>query len=205
MSSPVQDILIATQNEGKIREFKGLLSSKYNILLPNEVDANRNARLEVVEDGKTYYENALKKALAFHKAFDLPVLADDSGLEVDALGGGPGVYSARFGGENLSWTERWYALYAALARQKADQWPARFRCVLCQYDGVNPPRFFEGSVEGAIIREPRGAHGFGYDPIFLSTELGKTFAEATEAEKGRVSHRARALTSFLQAPLLDRG
>lgn len=205
MSLSPKEVLIATHNLGKAREFRTLLSSKCRIRLPGEIDASLSARVQVEENGTTYYENALKKAIAFQKAFSLPVLSDDSGLEIDALGGGPGVYSARFGGENISWTERWYALYAALARQRADQWPARFRCVLCYYDGKTPPRFYEGTVEGAIIKEPRGQQGFGYDPIFFSTELGKTFAEAAEDEKSRVSHRARAINAFLHSPSLDRG
>ncbi len=153
---------------------------------------------DVVEDGHTYYENALKKAIAFQKVYGVPVLADDSGLELDPLDGAPGVFSARFGGEKISWPDRWKHMYEKLAPFPRDRWTARFRAVLCYYDGKSVPVFFEGTTEGRIHPGPAGEKGFGYDPIFFSTALGRTFGEAPSADKDRVSHRAVAARKFLE-------
>lgn len=152
----------------------------------------------VLENGETYHENAEKKARAFYKVYRLPVLSDDSGLEVDALGGDPGACSARYGGEKISWEQRWNALYSKLASSPPSAWTARFLCVLCYYDGGKAVRFFEGKTAGVISPRPRGERGFGYDPIFYSPELGKTFGEASFDEKQNVSHRARAVSAFLE-------
>lgn len=181
-------LLLASSNAGKLKEFEGLIGDAFEVVLAPHA-------LEVIEDGETYFENALKKAMAYWAAFKTPVLSDDSGLEVDALGGRPGLYSARYGGEKIGWPERWAHLHGELAG-KAD-WSARFRCVLCHYDGVSVPRFFQATAEGKIVAEPRGGKGFGYDPIFFSSDLGRTFGEATDAEKARVSHRALAAKVFV--------
>lgn len=151
----------------------------------------------MLEDGKTYQENAEKKARAFWEVYRTPVLADDSGLEIDILNGEPGLFSARFGGENLKWNERWDYLYGRLAGF-SQAWNARFRAVLCYFSPTSGVKFFEGVTEGRISSEPRGRNGFGYDPVFYSTELQKTFGEATDAEKANVSHRARASQEFLR-------
>ncbi len=184
-------LLVATSNQGKLKEFSELLKPLFQC---DSLPANI---LAVVEDGRTYRENALKKAQGYFNMFCRPVLSDDSGLEVDVLNGAPGVDSAIYGGDNLSWSSRWDFLYSELGDSLKSKPLARFRCVLCYYDGVNEPQFFEATTEGCISSEPKGGHGFGYDPIFYSTELGKTLGEASPDEKSRISHRARAVQKFL--------
>lgn len=183
-------VLLATENLGKLKEFQELFGERITCL-----SAAGKPPLQIVEDGETYYENALKKAMGFYKAFGVPVLSDDSGLEVDALKGAPGVFSARFGGD-VAWPDRWRLLHQKLAPFPKEAWQARFRCVLCYYDGTKPPVFFEGVAEGRID-EARGEKGFGYDPIFHSADLKKSFGEASAAEKHRYSHRAVAAREFL--------
>lgn len=190
-------VLIATENLGKLKEFQDILQNKVACLTPLDPSLEKKASIHVVEDGQTYFENALKKALGYHQAFRVPVLADDSGLEVEPLGNGPGVFTARFGGVGLSWPERWRFLHGALAPFSQETWRARFRCVLCYYDGVNVPIFFEGTAQGMILPEARGQAGFGYDPVFFSSALRKSFAEASPKEKNQISHRAVAVRSFL--------
>ncbi len=187
------EILLATSNSGKIREMKSLLGSQFICRVPSEFKAKAP---DVEEDGTTYSANAEKKARAFYAVYQIPVLSDDSGLEVDALSGAPGVISARYGGEKISWPERWAYLHRALAPHPVSQWTACFRCVLCYFTGTEPPRFFEGVCEGRILEKPLGAEGFGYDPLFYSTDLQKGFGVATESEKAKVSHRARACAEF---------
>lgn len=184
-------LLLATENQGKLKEFRSFLGVSFHCLSPH-------GKIEIIEDGTTYFENALKKAVGYFTALKVPVLSDDSGLEVDALNGAPGVFSARFGGEGISWPERWGYLHKALSSSPLERWTARFRCVLCYYDGKTVPVFFEGVTEGRIVSEPKGGKGFGYDPIFHSSVLKKTFAEATDEEKSRVSHRAEAIRVFLE-------
>lgn len=206
MTGVSRTIVLATGNAGKAVEFRRLLGDDFRVLTLADVERDVGAAAPAVEEtGESYYENALKKALgyfAFAKRMHadgapFPVLADDSGLELDALGGLPGVYSARFGGEDLSWPARWQHLQDELQNTGTGPWPARFRCVLCYYDGVNPPLFFEGTTEGSVIPAAKGTAGFGYDPIFYSDALGGTFGEATEEKKDGVSHRARALEKFV--------
>lgn len=187
----MKSLLIATSNLGKLKEFKGLLGAQFVCeSLPPETPV-------VVEDGKTYRENALKKAKGYFEMVKKPILSDDSGLEIDILKGAPGVDSAVYGGEGLTWSERWNFLYGELNKAKAINPTARFRCVLCYYDGVNSGQFFEATTEGHISPHPEGNQGFGYDPVFYSSELGKTLGEATAEEKAKVSHRARAVHKFL--------
>lgn len=187
----MKSLLIATSNLGKLKEFKGLLGTQFVCeSLPPETPT-------VLEDGRTYRENALKKAKGYFEIFRKPILSDDSGLEIDILKGAPGVDSAIYGGEGLTWPERWKFLYEELDKAKAIKSTARFRCVLCYYDGANSGQFFEATTEGHISLRPEGNQGFGYDPIFYSLELGKTLGEATVEEKAKVSHRARAVQKFL--------
>jgi XTP/dITP diphosphohydrolase len=187
----LNSLLIATTNAGKLKEFQGLLRGHFQCEpLPAHVVA-------VVEDGKTYQENVLKKAKGYFELFKRPVLADDSGLELDCLNGAPGIDSAHYGGEKLTWKERWNFLFQELASLGISRPKARFRCVLCYYDGVVPPLFFEATTDGYIAQGPLGTEGFGYDPIFYSSDLGKTLGEATPSEKSLVSHRARAVKKFL--------
>lgn len=191
------EVLLASENAGKLKELKELIGSKLVCVTPLDGNISKKHALLVEEDGQTYYENALKKALAYYKSFRLPVLADDSGLEVDPLNGAPGVFTATYGGEKASWPDRWKHLHAALAPFPPDTWRARFRCVLCYYDGTRVPAFFEGTVEGKILPVALGSAGFGYDPVFYSSALKKGFAEASSEEKNQHSHRAVAVRQFL--------
>ena len=184
-------LLIATQNSGKLDEFSALLADIFDI-------TSAISPPHVLENGTTYFENASKKALSYFETCQSPVLSDDSGLEVDVLKGAPGLLSARFGGERLSWSERWNFLYQQLRPYPVSAWSARFCCVLCYYDGNSEPQFFEGVVPGKIAPAPKGEKGFGYDPIFYCSSLGKTFGEASREEKDQVSHRAIAAKSFLR-------
>lgn len=184
-------LLLATRNAGKRAEFERLLGATFAMEpLPREYP-------EPPENGATYFENVLLKALRAHEALGKPVLADDSGLEVDALSGDPGVHTARYGGAGLTYPQRWDFLYAELAPLDESRWTAQFRAVLCYYDGNRPPLFFEGVVRGRVVKPPRGEKGFGYDPIFFCPEIGKTLAEADPVEKHAVSHRGRAARQFL--------
>ncbi len=191
-------LLIATGNAGKLAEFRRGLSSRFHCLSLRDPRFAAIACPHVEEDGATYFENALKKAMAYYRAYQTPVLADDSGLEVVGLGGGPGVLSARFGGESLPWPQRWGLLIESLRSRPEGDWAALFRCVLCYYDGNSVPRFFQGKVTGKIVAQPSGGEGFGYDPIFLCSALGKTFGDASDEEKERVSHRGAAIVAFLR-------
>jgi XTP/dITP diphosphohydrolase len=151
------------------------------------------------ETAATYAGNALLKARAAAAHTRALSLADDSGLEVDALGGGPGVRSARFGGPGLDDAGRCARLLEALAGVPAERRTARFRCVIALVDPDDGEQVVEGTVDGLIVAEPRGAAGFGYDPLFLYPPLGRTFAELAPDEKARVSHRARAIAAARRA------
>ncbi|HEX5042782.1 MAG TPA: XTP/dITP diphosphatase [Candidatus Polarisedimenticolaceae bacterium] len=189
-------LLVATANAGKLREFAQALGRLDVEVVGLEALADVTA---VEETGATFLENATLKAEAFSRRTDLPVLADDSGLEVDALEGRPGVLSARFGGPQLSDAARSKAVLKGLVDVPDAQRTARFQCVLAVARGGRTLATFEGRVEGRILRELRGKNGFGYDPIFLHPESGKTFAEMVPEEKEAVSHRGRALASLGEA------
>lgn len=185
-------ILIATNNKGKVEELQALLKDTgMELITPSEI----NLDLDVIEDGSTYAENATKKAIAFSQASGLISLADDSGLEIDALDGAPGLYSARYGstnGEKLSDAERRKYLLQQL-QAKPRPWIARFHATIAIAIPNGETYLAEGFCEGEVIPEERGTGGFGYDPIFLLRERGKTMAELSMDEKNRLSHRARAV------------
>jgi len=197
-------LVVATQNRGKLDELRALLTPLgLQVLSPQDV-AKRE--IVVVEDGDTFDANAKKKAQTVAGITMMLTVADDSGLEVDALGGAPGVRSARFAGERATDAENNAALLAALDTLDADPsldphtrtselYTARFRCVLALVDPFvrdGEPYLVEGTCEGKITRTPRGSGGFGYDPLFLVDGTDKTMAELTDEEKNRISHRARA-------------
>lgn len=188
----VQKLLIATHNQGKVREYRALLAD-----LPLEVtylDAEGIA-FEAAETGATFAENALQKARAYAEATGLLTWADDSGLEVDALGGAPGVLSARYGApEARTDQDRYRLLLANLAGTPAAERTARFHCVVALVSPSGDVRTADGRCEGRIGFEPRGSHGFGYDPVFLVADTGytQTMAELEPALKNTISHRARA-------------
>jgi XTP/dITP diphosphohydrolase len=185
-------LLLATYNPGKLREMLALLKDlPVELLTPLQV----GLQLEVSEDGNTYAENAGRKGLAFAQASGLLTLADDSGLEVDALHGEPGVYSARYLPlPRASDADRRTYLLQKL-KGLPRPWRANFQCTVALANPDGDVQFTEGTCLGEIIPEERGSDGFGYDPIFLLTESGRTMAELTMEEKNRLSHRARAITA----------
>ncbi|HEX7038758.1 MAG TPA: RdgB/HAM1 family non-canonical purine NTP pyrophosphatase [Trueperaceae bacterium] len=187
-------VVVATTNQGKLREFRDALSRlELDLLGLSDVGIDRLPE----ETGANYEENALLKAGFVALRSGLPTLADDSGLEVDALNGRPGVHSARYGGEGLTDGERMAHLLDELRDVPAKARGATFRCVVVLATPGGEVATFEGEARGELTFGPRGENGFGYDPVFRSVELGKTFAEATLAEKRSVSHRGRALKAFL--------
>lgn len=202
----MKTILLATGNPGKLKEIEALLADapqdwrqRIQLALPQQF----GLELEVVEDGASYAENAAKKALAFCQASGLLTLADDSGLEVDALSGQPGIYSARYSPQPGADDAARRALLLQNLKPYPRPWLARFHStVAIAVPAAVPTRqpqvyYAEGRVEGEIIPEERGSNGFGYDPIFLLPELGRTMAELTLAEKNELSHRARAMKAAI--------
>jgi len=184
----LQMLVIATHNKNKLKEFKEILKD-LNIEIKSLDDFGPIP--EVIEDGETFDDNAYKKALQTAKVLGLPAIADDSGLVVDALNGDPGVYSARYAGENASDEDNLQKLLQNL--QGVENRKAHFQCVLSIAVPSGPALTYEGRCEGIIIDEKRGSSGFGYDPVFLFEEFGKTFAELSMEEKNKVSHRGKAL------------
>ena len=186
-------VVVATRNGGKLREFLALLGPA-----GWAVRSLRDLAIESKheEGGRSFEENARLKALAYSRETGLPVLADDSGLEVSALGGRPGIYSARYAGPGASDADRIRRLLQELDRYPNER-DARFVCALAlAQDGIILEEVW-GECKGRIEFEPRGTNGFGYDPIFLFPELGKTYAELNETEKNRHSHRAQAVRLLL--------
>jgi XTP/dITP diphosphohydrolase len=185
----MRKLLVATHNQGKIREYRALLAD-----LPLEVTWLDEAGVthEVDETGFTFAENASLKAETYARLTGLWTWADDSGLEVDALGGRPGVYSARYGGPGLTDRDRYLKLLEELRQVPPAQRTARFHCVVALALPGGPVYCAEGSVEGLIVDQPRGLEGFGYDPVFFVPEYGATMAELLPAIKNRISHRALA-------------
>ncbi len=182
-------LLIATNNSGKVREIQAILQDlEVELVLP----ADLGLELDVEEDGQTYAENAIKKALAFSAASGLTALADDSGLEVDALGGKPGLHSNRFGPQPSTEASRRAYLLQQLDG-KPRPWVARFRATVAIASPERGVQTVEGTCPGEIIPEERGQGGFGYDPIFQLEGLDKTMAELEMDEKNRLSHRGQAL------------
>jgi XTP/dITP diphosphohydrolase len=189
----VKEIVVATKNHGKVAEIAAVIAE-----LPTRVMslAECGDIPEAVEDGKTFWENAILKAKHYALYTKKVCLADDSGLEVDALAGAPGVYSARFAGDESSDAANNKKLLAELQGIPADKRTARFRCVLALVDNADVLFTVDGVCEGIILDTPRGQEGFGYDPLFLIPRLGKTLAELTLAEKNAISHRGQALENM---------
>jgi len=189
-------LVFATRNRGKLVELRQLLPG-IAVLSIDEID---HAIPDVVEDADTFEGNAAKKAREVSLATGFPSLADDSGLEVDALDGAPGVYSARYAGEPADDRKNNEKLLAALAGVPPERRTARFRAALALADAAGPlgDRVItaDGACEGIILEAPRGTGGFGYDPLFYAPELGMTFAEAGVGPKSDLSHRARAMRAM---------
>jgi XTP/dITP diphosphohydrolase len=196
LQSGARRIVLATNNPGKVREFRRLLETGgFAVVTPAEL----GIAFDVVEDGTGYAENATKKAQACADAAGMLALADDSGIEVDALGGGPGVYSARFGGPGLDDEGRTRLLLERLAGVPSERRTARYRAVVAlawpRKEG-RAPRTFEGVEEGRIGFETRGERGFGYDPVFV-VDGGRTQAELADEEKDAISHRGQAVRAAM--------
>jgi XTP/dITP diphosphohydrolase len=190
-------LLVATLNPGKLHELGRALSEAGLEVVGLDVLGDATP---VEETGGTFEENARIKAEAYSSRTDLPVLADDSGLEVEALGGAPGVESARFGGPGQNDAGRNRLLLERLAQVRDPACRgARFRCVLALGRAGRTVATFEGVVEGRIVEQPRGSHGFGYDPLFFHPPSGCTTAELTLEEKQTVSHRGQAVAALLEA------
>jgi XTP/dITP diphosphohydrolase len=185
--------VLATHNPGKLKEMSAILGGLgIEVLLPSDL----GIAVEVEETGETFAENAMLKAKAVCAAANLPAIADDSGLCVDALNGGPGVYSARYGGEGLDDRGRYTLLLNSLRGMPTRS--AHFTCaVACAFPNGDTLSA-EGRCDGAIAYAPMGTGGFGYDPVFLLPEKAKTFAQLSEEEKSAVSHRGKALAAFAQ-------
>jgi XTP/dITP diphosphohydrolase len=194
----VKRLLIATNNPGKVEEFRDLLSGcGWEIIAPSDV----NLEVDVEENGTTYAENATLKAQAFARASDLAALADDSGLEVDALNGDPGALHHLNGWDGSNQAERIEILMKALDGKSQDERNGRFRSVIVLVRPGEEPLETEGVVEGNILTRSFGANGFGYDPVFYLPELGCTMAQLTTEQKNGVSHRgiaANKMRSLLQ-------
>jgi len=206
-------LLVATRNAGKMRELRDLFAGlPFEVAFPADRFLERLPEEADVESGSSFVENAVAKARYFAKRGGLATLAEDSGLEVDALGGQPGVYSARFAalhgdrgggkGDGDADAANSALLLARLADVPEERRTARYRCVVAYVEtAAARPQLVEATCEGRILTAPRGSGGFGYDPLFWSQDLGMTFAEAPMPAKQRVSHRGRAVRALIEVLL----
>ncbi|NOZ63587.1 MAG: XTP/dITP diphosphatase [Caldiserica bacterium] len=186
----LKEIVLATKNRDKIREMKEVFRD-----IPLKIFTFRDfpCMEEVEESGDTLEENALIKAEAWARFTNKWALSDDTGLEVEYLGGRPGVFSSRFAGMGATYEDNWKKLLKLMEGVAWEKRKARFRCVIAIVSPQGKKHIVEGVVEGYITCEPRGSEGFGYDPVFYVPEKGKTFAEMSIEEKGEISHRGKAL------------
>lgn len=186
----MKQLIIATQNKGKANDFKVIFEPMgFEVLTLLDVAAD----LDIEETGSTFQENAVLKAEAVAAALQTTVIADDSGLEIDALNGEPGVYSARYAGTAKSDEANMDKVLSNMADVPVEERSARFRCVLAVASPDQPTQTFEGSCEGSILTERRGEHGFGYDPIFYVPSFDRSMAELLPQEKALISHRGNAI------------
>jgi len=185
------DIVFATRNKGKLKEVKEIFSDiSVNIKSLNDFDED----IDVIEDGNSFEENALKKAEEIYQLLKLPVISDDSGLEVEQLNGSPGIYSARYSGENATDKKNNLKLIKELEKLPEPH-IAKFVCAAVYSDGINR-LIIRGEFKGQIISTPRGKNGFGYDPLFLPEGLNQTSAEIDSDLKNKISHRAKAFSKL---------
>ncbi len=190
----MKELIVASRNKGKVSEIKELLADlpyKVTSILeyPNLPD--------VVEDGKTYKANALKKAITIAKLTGKMTISDDSGIEVKALGNAPGIYSARFAGEGKSESQKNQKLFQLLKNVPMSKRQCRYRCVVALVDGKGKELgVVEGTCSGFVATQNRGKNGFGFDPLFIVPRYNKTFGELDASIKAKISHRARALAKF---------
>jgi len=192
-----QTIVLASNNAGKIREINSLLE-------PLKLDVKpikEYTREEAIEDGLSFVENAIKKARFASACSGLPAIADDSGIEVDALDGAPGIYSARYAGENTTDEKNLQKLLADLDGTETEQRTARFQCVMVflKHEKDPTPIICQGTWEGRILNSPQGSNGFGYDPVFYVSEDNCSAAELSADRKNALSHRGKALQKLIKA------
>lgn len=186
----MKKIVVASSNQGKIKEIRTLLNGlDVELLTLKDFPGIKIA----AETGNTFKKNAFIKAKSVFEQTNLLTISDDSGLEVDALNGAPGIRSARYAGENATYKKNCDKLLSEIRNSKSDLTTARFKCVLCLYNGVTYQKFFEGECKGNIILKMKGRNGFGYDPLFVPEEYKKTFAEFDDETKNKISHRGKAL------------
>ena len=186
------EIILATNNKHKLQEVRQILSP-HKIIVYGLSDLNLHPE-EAVENGKNYFENALIKAKTVQKLTSFPIIADDSGLEIEAMDNKPGLHTARYA-ESLGGHQN--AFQDIFKNIKGKSRKARFICDIVLLNMEDEPLLFEGITEGAIAEEPYGEGGFGYDPIFICNETGKTYAEMSQEEKNKLSHRGKALKKLL--------
>lgn len=186
----MKEVIIATSNQGKVKEFEQMFS-EYEISVKSLKDFEE--QIDVEETGKTFEENALLKAETISERWNVPVIADDSGLQVDILDGRPGIYSARYAGEDKNDKKNSEKLLKELGETTVKDRTARFVCVIAVAVPGEESFTKRGTCEGAIALQPRGEHGFGYDPIFIPEGYKKTMAQLTAEEKNNISHRHHAL------------
>lgn len=194
--SNIEKIILASNNKHKISELKSILNGFSKIQLLSLEEAN--IYIEVEETGDTLNKNAFLKASEIFNITGIPVIADDSGLFVDALNGEPGVYSSRYAGLKATYTDNCEKLISELKKKNLTESKAEFRTVICFIDKLNNEKYFEGIVKGKIITEQHGDNGFGYDPLFIPEGVNKTFAQLTDEEKNKLSHRANAVNKFTE-------
>lgn len=191
-------IIFATKNKDKIKEINAILGEKFKVISIEDADID----IEVIEDGLTFEENAIKKAREVSKMTDKIVLADDSGLEVDFLNKEPGVYSARFAGINTSYKVKNNIIIDKLKGIKEEERSARFVCVIAAAFPNGKIEITKGVIEGRIAHEPKGENGFGYDPIFFVPEYNMTTGEMSSDIKNKISHRGKALEAMKEKLVL---
>jgi len=191
-------LIIATHNSDKEKELRSVLDDCPVEVMSLEQFPDIG---DIEETGSTLYENAKLKADTVNKITNLPCLGDDTGLEVDALGGAPGIYSARYAGDDVSYEDNMTKLLEELRSTPSEKRIARFRTIIFYTDGERE-LYTQGEIQGIITKSPRGANGFGYDPVFYIPELKKTMAELTSIEKNKLSHRGQAMRKFRKL-LLD--
>ena len=188
-------VVIATHNKDKLKE----IQSEFGSLCFDMVSLEKFPKIkEIIEDGHTLEENALIKARTVFEKTGLPTISDDTGLEVDALDGKPGVYTARYAGEGCSYEDNVNKMLKDMIKVPMPNRTAKFKTVMVFKD-ENKELIVEGVVKGTICREARGEDGFGYDPIFLAPELNKTFSEMTMSEKNNISHRGNAIRNLIES------
>ena len=193
-------ILVATTNLGKIKEFQDIFPSKIEILSLKDL----NIDIDVIEDGKTFRENALIKANEYYDISKIPTISEDSGLVIDYLNGEPGIFSATYGGKNLSDDQRVDLVLRNMNGVESIQRGARFISVICGIGFYKEPLFSEGIMEGFISDAKDGINGFGYDPIFNPVGKNETTASMQKDEKNNISHRRKSIDKFLKMLITDK-